>query len=264
MADRLIVTARNDEVLAGIDRLEKQMRHAATRAVNTTAFAARNAGRALIASAIDRPMTKTINLPQVTKRAIEKLQPTATVALDYRRFSGTEGYLTPQIEGGSRVTKAHERRLQAAGLMPRGMYAVYAKRSGALDRYGNLPGAKIRQILSWFQTFKEAGHTNNMLPRTMQQFRLGKRKGLKFGFAYFISTGQRFGSLGMRLPRGVWERHYPNGTAGKSFIRPVLLFVPSVRYSARLDYVGTIERTVEATLEREFDRELARALRTAR
>lgn len=263
MADRLIFTAHNDAVLRGLDRIEKQFKFAAMRSVNTAAFKGRNAVRDTIAGSLKSPMGKTVSLPNVTKKATRE-DATATVALDYRRFTGSTGYLTPLIQGGSRVTKAFERRLQEAGIMPRGMYAIYAKRSGALDRYGNMPGAKIRQILSWFQAFKEAGFTGNMSAKTRDKFRQGKRRGLKFGMVYFVSTGQRFGGLGMRLPRGVWERHYPNGTAGKTFIRPVLLFVPSVQYRQQLDYLGTLERTVSETLEREFDRELQRALRTAR
>lgn len=263
MTDRATVSGRNDDVLRGLDRLDKQVRYASMRAVNNTAFAARKSARDLIAGSLDRPMSKTVNLPQVTRRATRD-DPSAVIALDYRRFTGSTGYLTPQIMGGRRVAKAFERRLQAVGILPKGWYAVYAKRSGSLDRYGNLTGAKIRQILSWLQAFKEAGHTNNMSRATKDQFRAGKRPFQKWGMVYFVSTGQRFGGLGMRLPRGIWERHYPQGQAGKSFIRPVLLFVQDVQYQARLDYVGTIERTVSDMLERELDRELTRSLRTAR
>lgn len=274
MADRMTVTGKQDAVMREIQRFEKQVAYASTRAVNKTAFAARKAVRDLIASSLDRPMPKTVALPQVTKQALPKLQPWAEISLDYRRFTGSQGYLTPQIQGGKRVAKAFERRLQAINILPKGMYAVFAKRSGALNQYGNLPGAKIRQILSFFQAFTEAGFTGNMSARTRQQMMFGRKnkrtgevkfgKGRKFGMTYFVSTGKRFGNLGMRLPPGVWERHYPNGTAGKSFIRPVLLFVQDVQYGKRLDYLGTIERTVSQMLGRELDRELSRALRTAR
>lgn len=264
MADRMTVTGNQDAVMREIQRFEKQVAYASTRAVNNTAFAARKAVRDLIASSLDRPMPKTVALPQVTKQALPKLQPWAEISLDYRRFTGSQGYLTPQIEGGKRVTKAFERRLQAIKILPQGMYAVFAKRSGVLNQYGNLSGPKIRQILSYFQAFTEAGFTGNMKAKTIDRMRQGKRKGMKFGMSYFVSTGKRFGGLGMRLPPGIWERHYPNGTAGKSFIRPVLLFVQDVQYSRRIDYVGTIERTVSSMLERELTKELARALRTAR
>lgn len=263
MSDRLTVTGNQDAVMRELQRFEKQVAYASMRAVNNTAFAARKAVRDLIASSLDRPMPKTVALPNVTKRATRD-DLSAVIALDYRRFTGSQGYLTPQIEGGKRVTKAFERRLQAIKILPQGMYAVFAKRSGALNQYGNLPGPKIRQILSYFQAFTEAGFTGNMKAKTIDRMRQGKRKGMKFGMSYFVSTGKRFGGLGMRLPPGIWERHYPNGTAGKSFIRPVLLFVQDVQYSRRLDYVGTVERTVGALLERELTKELARALRTSR
>jgi hypothetical protein len=263
MSDRLTITGKQDAVMREIERFEKQMRFASMRAVNNTAFAARKSVRDLIASSFDRPMPKTVALPNVTKRATRD-DPAAVIALDYRRFTGSQGYLTPQIEGGKRVPKAFERRLQAIGILPKGMYAVFAKRSGSLNQYGNLSGPKIRQILSYFQAFTEAGFTGNMKAKSIDNLRKGKRKGMKFGMSYFVSTGKRFGALGMRLPLGIWERHYPNGTAGKSFIRPVLLFVQDVQYSKRLDYAGTIERTVGSMLERELTKELARALRTAR
>ncbi len=263
MADGMTVTGRQDAVMREIERFEKQVRFASMRAVNNVAFASRKSVRDLISSSLDRPMPKTVALPNVTKRATKE-DPTAVIALDYRRFTGSQGYLTPQIEGGKRVAKAFERRLQAIKILPPGMYAVFAKRSGALNQYGNLPGPKIRQILSYFQAFTEAGFTGNMKAKTIDRMRQGKRKGMKFGMSYFVSTGKRFGGLGMRLPPGIWERHYPNGTAGKSFIRPVLLFVPDVQYRQRLDYVGTIERMAGAMLERELTKEIARALRTAR
>lgn len=263
MSDRLTVTTTNDAVLRGLARFEKQLTFASMRALNNTAFAARKAARDQIAQSLDRPTPKTVALPTVTKRATRDSL-VAELALDYRRFTGTTGYLTPQIEGGKRVTKAFERRLIEADVMPRGMYAVYAKRSGYLDRFGNLPGAKIRQILSWFQAFKEAGHNQNMKERAKNNLRQGKRKGMKWGIAYFVSRGERSGGLGMRLPPGVWERNYPHGQAGKSFIKPVLLFVQDVSYRPRLDYVGAVQRAVEQTLERQLEAELARALRTAR
>lgn len=278
MTDRLIVTGKNDAVLRGIDRLEKQMRFAAKNALNATAKRMATEGNRTISSVFDRPTPRTASAVKVFSGAKDgRLSAAIGIYNGNKGFAADDpraksarkgsvfpsGYLAHHVDGGTRVEKTFERRLIQAGVMPFGMYAIYAKRSGYLDRYGNLPQTKIKQILSYFQTFKESGHNNNMKASTIDKRRRGKIKGMKFGMVYFVSTGQRFGGLGMRLPRGVWERHYPNGPAGKTFIRPVLLFVPSATYRQRFDFYGVMGKAAES-LPEEFDRALTNALRTAR
>ena len=156
------------------------------------------------------------------------------------------------------MPKRFERALQLAGVMPSGMFAIFAKRSNALDQYGNITQGKIVQILAWFKAFPETGYKANMTDKTKENLRRGKRKGMKWGVAYFR------GGRGTGLPDGIWERHYPNGTAGKSFVRPVLIYVRSVSYQSRFDFEGIARSTVDKVWRDEFDKALAQAIATAR
>jgi len=249
----------------------KQIPFAAKNALNSTAKLVNQALQDEINRAVDRPNPATRQAMFVYEYAT-KANLRAEVGLrdgvrksarnSLGQLAGTQGkgstmpdrYLSALIDGGTRVSKRYERALQKVGVMPAGMYGVFAKRSNALDQYGNLSGAKIVQILSWFKAFPEQGYRMNRKNTT----RLIKGKGMKWGFAYFR------GGRNTGLPDGIWERHYPNGQAGKSFVRPIILFVGTPSYGKRIRYFETASETIDRVWNIEFDREFASAMRTAK
>lgn len=263
------------------------------RSMNNVATAAAKAGNAKIAAVIDRPINRTKTAVKVFKgvsREDAKAGRFEAIinVYDGRGFDITDArvlasgkssvmpnrYLSAQIEGGVRINKRFENALIKAGVMPPGMQAVFAKRSGYLDQYGNLSGARINQILAWFKAFPETGYRANLTDRSRQAATFGRKnkrtvevsfgKGRKYGYAYFVSAGERYGGLQMRLPPGVWERNYPNGPAGKSFIKPVLLFIKPGTYRKRFPFYETMQSSIASLMPRELQAAAEFALRTAR
>lgn len=253
-----------------LTNVEKQIPYALSRGINQMAKDVQKVENEEIRKAFNKPTPRTENATKVFQYAKkDKLE--AIVGVDdggganrmsARGFKGTifpNRYLAAQIYGGGRVHKRFEKALIAAGVMPEGMYAVFAKRSNALDQYGNLPASKIVQILSWFQAFPEGqGYRANMKKRTKANLAAGKRKGMKWGFAYFR------GGNGTGLPDGIWERHYPNGQAGKSFIRPVLIYVRNPNYQVRFPFEQIAMRHFAQNWKRVSEQALAYALATAK
>jgi len=267
---------------ASLQNKKRQVGFAAMKALNATAKKVAQEESRAIVSAFDRPRPSTIKAIVVKKWSRYKgndFDLEAVVAVDdyiTQGRTGSEGvfeanraaqgkgaispakYLSAQILGGKRMPKRFEVALQRAGIMPAGMMAVFAKRSGALDPYGNLPGPKIVQILSYFQAFQERGFRANMKKTSKRNLALGKRKGMKWGMSYFR------GGKGTGLPDGIWERHYPNGESGKSFIRPILIYIDNATYRRRFDFYGIARRTIDATWPVEFSTAFDAAMRTAK
>lgn len=250
--------------------IERQVPFAMSRAINSIAKGVVKAENEELSRAFDKPTPRTKNATKLMQFA-KKTKLEAIVGIDdgggnnrmnARGFKGTifpNKYLSAQIYGGARAPKRFEKALIAAGVMPAGMFAVFAKRSNALDQHGNIPASKIVQILSWFQAFPEGqGYRANMKKKTKANLAAGKRKGLKWGFAYFR------GGKAVGLPDGIWERHYPNGQAGKSFIRPILIYVRSATYQVKFPFERIAQKHFDANWEKEADAALRYALATAK
>lgn len=270
-----MIKVKIDGNLSGFSaKVAKQVKFAAAKALNATAKRVVEAENNELARIIDRPVPKTLRAVEVVSyaRAPENLE--VVVALRGTQGTGaresmTQGskgtiqpnrYLLAHIIGGQRANKRFENALIKAGIMPAGKQAVFAKRSNALDSYGNLPGAKIQQILSWFQAFPEKGYRANMTSKTKENLAAGKRKGMKWGFAYFR------GGRAVGLPDGIWERHYPNGQSEKSFIRPILIYVSPGQYrkKVRFNFNAIAKLTVKKEWASQFDAAFKNAMATAK
>ncbi len=247
----------------------KQIPFAVSRAINEVAKKVVEAESKHIASVFKGPTHRTLNAVKVFKGATkDRLE--AEVGIDDGlgrktvKSMGKKGtvppakYLLPQIEGGPRVPKRFELALQAIGAMPKGMQAVFAQRSNALDQHGNLSGAKIVQIISYFRTTKAEGYGGKMTKARKEKMAKGELKGMKWGVAYFRG-GKQAG-----LPDGIWERHYPNGMAGKSFIRPILIYIEGSNYDPRFLFHEVAKQSIDSEWQPAFDKWARIALETAR
>lgn len=263
--------------------MAKQIPFATARAINETAKRGAADGNAKIRSVFDRPLERTANAVKVFQGAT-KTRLSAIVHIhdgqkgyaidDPRVLSSGKGsifpnrYLAAQVYGGQRATKRYESALIKVGAMPAGMQAVFAKRSGNIDAYGNLPGPKIVQILSWFQAFPETGYRANMKQAGKDRLRLGTKDrktggrkfagGRRFGFEYFVAMPP------LNLHPGIWERHYPNGPAGKSFIKPVLLFIAVATYRRRFAFFDVMQESVARHMPQQIAAAIDLAIRTAK
>lgn len=127
--------------------------------------------------------------------------------------------------------------MERIGVLGRGEGWVPAK-SMRLNRYGNVPGPRIVQILSQLKAFEEVGFQANITARS--KARKPNRK------QYFVPRP------GSKLPRGVYERF----GRGQRKARPVLMFVKLPTYRRRLDLPGIVRKDVQRNIERTFSRAL--------
>jgi len=248
---------------------EKQVRYAASRALNDVAKSVVTAERQHVASIFKGPTPRTLNAVKVFSGAKrDNLEVVIGVddGVGRKEFKamGKKGTITPakyllaQIMGGQRAPKRFEKALISIGAMDPGDSAVFAKRSEALDAYGNLSGAHLTQIISYFRTVKAEGYGGMMSKARKMKMMKGQLKGMKWGKAYFRGGGKT------GLPDGIWERHYPNGTAEKSFIRPILIYVRGTSYRPVFKFKEVASGVIAREWKQKFDSALAAALRSAK
>lgn len=260
-------------IKAAIEGRHKQVLYAASRAINDVAKSVAKKENEEIGRIFKNPTPRTVKATKVFKFS-RKDDLEAVVGLD--NGGGNRGpvsrqrkatvfpadYLLAQITGGQRATKRFEAALISLGLMPSGMQAVFATRSGALNQYGNLPSAKIVQIMSYLRETKGEGYGGKMTNARKQKMLRGELKGMKWGMSYF--RGGKQGRINTGLPDGIWERHYPNGPAGKSFIRPILIYISPANYRRLFRFEEIANATVSREWNPSFNRWLSQALATAR
>lgn len=207
-------------------------------ALTWTALEVRKGLRDEMQRVFDRPTRFTLNSLFVKGAKANDL--TAVVWLKERSALGGPHYLEPQIFGGPRPLKAFEKRLQRAGLLPPGMYAVPGE-GARMDSYGNMSRGQIVQILSQLRTFTEAGFDAH--PTTSRRSRRNVAKAGRF----FVGRPG-----GGKLPLGVWQRL-------PSKVVPVLIFVRAPRYMQRFKFYEVAERIGR----QQFPLQLERAAREA-
>jgi hypothetical protein len=244
-----------DQLKATLGGADKQVRFAASRALNRLAQLGIQDVKAEMRDSFDRPTPWTLNSVRQYGLATRDKPETG---IDFKATGRTGGidpelYLRWQVYGGERRIKRFERALRAAGALPDG-YVTVPGQGAKLDAYGNMSQGQIVQILSYFQAFLETGFKANATPATKARMARGTRS--KFGFAYFV------GRPGGRGQLGVYQR--VRIAAGVNELLPILIFVRSARYQRRLALDDAIQGTVQRHAQPIFQEELAKALATAR
>lgn len=243
------VKVHMDDLLRKFGVLEKDAPFAVARALTWTAQDVREAEQRHIAEVINNPTTYTLRSLFLERATKSKLK--ARVWLKGDPYS--QHYMLPLIEGGERKMKRFERRLQMTGYMRADERAVPGQ-GIALDAYGNISRGLINKILSQLRTAVVSGDYSNASSSKRSR---AKRAGVQ----YFASQGPQGGRSalagrakgggvaraagGQHLPRGVWERRQH---AWGSSVRPVMLFVPTHRYSKLLKFFEVADQVVGARL----------------
>jgi len=147
-------------------------------------------------------------------------------------------YLGPQVEGGGRQHKSHEKRLIRAGHMKPDEYAVPG--AGAkLDQYGNISGPTIERILSHVQAAEQfAGYQANATGS--RRSRAKRRK----GGTYFVLRPDGAGRARGSVAPGIYLRQNVNQ------IVPVIMFVKAPRYRKRFPFYETAREVFAANFAR--------------
>lgn len=247
-----------DQLSAGLDRVEKQLRYAASRTLNRLAQQhVIPAIKREMADSFDKPTPWTLNSVRQWGQATKDKPETR---VDFKTTQGSTGtsadkYLRWQVHGGERRLKRFEVALRRVGALPDG-YVTVAGAGAKLDAYGNVSAAQIVQLLSYFQAFDEAGKGFRMNATAATKAKQLKGTRSKLGAAYWVGRPGGRGALGIwqrvRIATGVWE------------LLPVLLFVKWTRYEKRLDLEYTANLAVEKNLAAVFRDEFDKAMASAR
>lgn len=178
--------------------------------------------------------------------------------------------------GGSREWKGIEWRFKERGLLPRGM-AMVPGEGCPLDANGNVAKDLLMQMLAYFEAFRDP--KQNMGADRRAEYLRGKTKlaqrrsgtAIINGIEYFISRGpgQWFGGHSWKrgrtqhLPSGIWQR-VRHGSSGRSFVRPVLMFVRQpTGYRRYFDLEAIAQAALNQHWQAEWDRAFEIAMRTA-
>lgn len=204
-------------------------------ALTWTAFDVRDYHKQILPQIFDRPTRFTVNSVRVSPARRSML----VAGVFFKDYRNRAHYLMPNVEGGSRPRKRFEQWLIKAGYMASNEFAVPG--SGArLDRSGNMSQGEIVKILSQLAASPDATQWETARSR--------KRAGASRA-RYFVPPRNS------SLARGVWMR------TGKKAIKPVLIFVSAVKYSARYDFDGLSVREASRMFPRKLDRALATVMR---
>lgn len=242
--------------ITGLDKIQKQLRglsnsqikDAAAKALNDTAFKVRKAMQDDFTKSFDRLTPYIKNSVRVKQATPDKL--VATIAPDIVVDKGVDpqSVLRAQAMGGPRRDKRSEKLLRAAGILPAGYQTVIPGDKyggpfpGSDDGRGNLKGSFMQQLLSYFQSFSEVGSKANMKQKRKDKLHgYGvSANGYKTinGVVYFVAYGKLRSGPSSHLAPGIWAK---KGTHGAN-LKPVLMFVRSPNFTARL----SDERIVKA------------------
>jgi len=180
------------------------------------------------------------------------------------------------FKGGSREWKGVEWRFKERGILPRGM-AMVPGAGCPLDANGNIAKDFLMQMLAYFEAFRDT--KQNMSTERRAEYLRGKTKlaqhrsggAIINGIEYFVSRGpgQWFGGgswkrgRAQHLAAGVWQR-VRHGRSGRSFVRPVLMFVRQpTGYRRYFDLEQIAEAALAQHWQAEWNRGFEIAMRTA-
>lgn len=223
--------------------------------INDAAFAYRRALQQEIGSVFDRPTPYVRNSVYVKQATVDRLE--ATIVPTYFGGKGVDPQkiLAAQELGGRRVDKRSEAALRRVGILPRGYQTAIPDDArggpfpGSDDGRGNLRGAFLSQLISYFQAFGEQGYRANMTDKRKASLRRGTAK--QQGRRYFVSYGRTRGDAKTsHLGMGIWA---VVGDIGAD-VRAVLMFVRAPTYKPRLSTESAARRV-------DLDNYLAKRLR---
>lgn len=172
-----------EELKRDFENAVKQLPFAYSKGLNDLGFLIREKEIETIKKVFDRPKPQTARNVWVSKG--NKTRPSVSIWFD-QIYPGDE-YMVPQVEGGARSAKRSEKLL--------GRY--YVPGAGAkMDRYGNMQGGQVTQILSRLKKFGEVGFSMNQTAASAK-----RRRGAGKTMEYFVLPANKNG-----LPAGVYQR----------------------------------------------------------
>lgn len=264
-----------EEVIKSLNAEQKQVMFAAGGALNDLAFSARKKQINQFETKFENATPATFASLRVFGKASRTNLQVAVGLTDLGSKSGAAGMdaeraIGHHFTGGVRKFKRFEAAFYRLGYLATGENIVPAKDSWAitLDRFGNIKGGFIVQLISYFAGFSEQGYKANMTDKRKASIAKAERSKSGFmairGVVYFVVPSRsRQGGQGrfdQHLPPGIWAKR---GTHGSN-IAPVVLFVKRGQYQKRFDLADVVRDTISREFAPSFSRRLKAAMGSAR
>lgn len=222
--------------------IKKQLPYAIAVALTRVASTAKKRIVGAMPTVFDRPTRYALNSLYMKAATKQTLEATIWVKDAWDKGVPPVNFISPNVFGGGRSMKKHERALRIKGLLPSG-YSIVPGKSAKLDQYGNQRASQIVQVLSSLKAFGQQGYYAN---RTKASSKRNKKPR-----DFFVGTiKQRF---------GVFER------VSNKKVRSVMAFVqkePKYRRD-RLPFTRIAEHTLSERIGPEFGISLKQAMDTA-
>jgi hypothetical protein len=149
-------------------------------------------------------------------------------------------YLGPQVEGGSRVKKSHERALERAGILKSSEFVVPGQ-GFPLDAQGNMPGGMLTRILS------DVGANSDPLQNTTARSRKRNRRKNRGRYVVLRPGGQSgLAGSNRNVAPGIYHR------VGGNALKPVLMFVSPPQYRKRFPFYETAKAVFQQRFAMRF------------
>jgi hypothetical protein len=165
-------TVQLNQLSRAVAQLSGNLDTVTSHALNSAVKGTHQAMRAQLPQRIDRPTSWTTR--GLLRRSSTPSNLTAAVGFNYGDGSFTETfaskgigtpsgkYMDVQARGGTRVARASERKLRAAGILDPGQFITPSgKGPGRLDRYGNVRGSTYVQMLAGMRALSGPGYDAN-------------------------------------------------------------------------------------------------------
>lgn len=256
------------DVLARLGDLRGQFPTVARNALNDTGFGLRAHMQEVM-----KKTFKTLN-PSTVKnifvRKADKQNLRVLVLFDQLYRKGVDEYMLPEIEGGGRSKKPSEVRF--------GRYWVPASKVNPdiMNKFGNVKGGKITQILSRLGLFKTSGYSMNETASSKFK-RLKEKENKKKALSYFmitskrgglipgvyerIQTGKGFGGKTQKsLPAGAFQKGKTRGKISSVIqargVKPVLLFTKQPQYKPIFPFFTSGQAYIDKNLPKNINKEI--------
>ena len=229
--------------------VENQIPYFMLRSINDIAFATREAGIKRMSQVWDKPTTWALKTLWVDK-AKDKANISARVWLN--DYGGQERVLTHHFTGGKREPRASESRWRRMGMMEKDQIWVPGP-AAPLDQYGNVRSSFVVQIMSFFNSFADAGYDANMTTESRKKFLSSFETGGET-VSFFMIRGNNRSS---NLKPGIYKR---TSYQGWSTIEPVFLFVKEGMYRQAIDLEDMARKELDSNGQRILDDYLRKAL----
>lgn len=251
-----VMTSMEKALVAAVGKEAREK--ALAKALTTVAVRARGLVMSQMPRIFNDPVNFTIRSVRFSQATPDNLSASVFISDDATRGLSPRKYLRAEIEGGPRRDKRSEISLKGRALL--GGDQQWEPGSGAqLDRFGNVPGPMMVQILSRLGAFGEQGYRANATERTRKRLIKQGVAVTARGFEYFVKRGAG------GKPVGVYKITTPavkatpgeRGSSRRAGIVPILVFGKRATYRPRFP----LQQIVGDFAKRRFAEELIKALK---